>query len=239
MPAETLPQTDRFACDHFTTVPAAVIPELPADLADQSKMLIHRGRWVWNADLFVLDWQGQRVVLKDFASRSGFIRRFWGRYMAKREARFLARARGIDGIPHLLGRVGSCALLMTRLPGRELSTCTGNQLPPEYFERLTALIDALHQRGIAHGDLNRHNVMIDHEDRPGLVDFEAAVAREPSRGPLRRWAFRIQVRGDHYQLARMKAAFVPQSLTPPERSLAHRQRLGLKLMLVWRDHWRL
>lgn len=29
---------------------------------EKTRTLLHRGRWFWNADLFLVDWQGQRAA---------------------------------------------------------------------------------------------------------------------------------------------------------------------------------
>lgn len=174
-------------------------------------------------------------MLKDFSTRSWIIRTFWGPFVARREARFLERAQGIDRIPRFLGRVGPCALLMSLLPGQKVGDVAGDRLYTAYLEQLTDLVEALHQRGIARGDLSRFNVMIDNEGGPGLVDFETARANEENSGPLNRWAFQIQLLGDRYQMAQKKAVFAPHLLTLPERSLMRWPRPDLLLVLIWRD----
>lgn len=217
---------------------AANVPELPIDLLSQPRKLLHRRRCPWNADSFVLEWRGRRLVLKDFGSNSGILRQLWAAFVIRRESRFLAQADGIEGVPQPPRRIGACASLRPWLPGKPLGACAGESIEPEFFVRLSALLEALHQRGIAHGDLNRRNVLIDATGRPGLLDFECAVMSRPGSGLLLRWMFRIHAQADEYQLGRMKTVFAPQLLTSRERELTRRPSLVLRLALVWRDRWR-
>jgi serine/threonine protein kinase len=86
-----------------------------------------------------------------------------------------------------------------------------------YFDRLAVLVTALHQRGVAHGDLRRTNLMMDEQARPYLLDFASAIVTRPGGwGFPWRWAYRCCVRVDQSKLARLKAAYYPDRLTPAE-----------------------
>jgi predicted Ser/Thr protein kinase len=178
--------------------------------------LLQRGRSLAQADLYTLEWNGQSVVLKDVTARPLWMRWLWGRWTLGREARGMIAAEGLTGVPRVLARVGRDAILLEMIPGSTLAKPVSPP-PLEYFNRLTALVAALHQRGVAHGDLRRTNLMIDERGQPYLVDFASAIVTRPGvLGFIWRVAYRCCVQIDQSKLARLKAACYPNALTAAE-----------------------
>ena len=167
------------------------------------------------ADLFTLEWNGQTVVLKDVTARPLWMRLAWGRWTLRREATGMIAAEGLPGVPRVLARVGRDAILLEMIPGCTLAKT--DSPPVEYFDRLSALMEALHQRGVAHGDLRRTNLMIDEQGRPYVLDFASAVVmRSGVWGFIWRWVYRSCVRIDQSKVARLKASYYPDALTIAE-----------------------
>ncbi len=149
-----------------------------------------------------------------------WVRHFWAPILVGREFRTLRRLHGVEGVPRIYARVGPHALLMEHLQASRLPR--NNEEPPEplLFERLTVLIDQLHERGVGHGDLRRMNILMDDQSRPYLIDFETAVTAKPGFwGWFSRFGARRLTRIDQVGLARIKQDFYPDLLSDEEKAL--------------------
>lgn len=180
---------------------------------------LHRGRSIAQADLYETQWQGRRAVLKDFSARPWWVRRWWGRAIAAREVRALNALDGIAGVPQLYCVVSPCAFLMERLQADRLPRRRDGKPQPEFWGRLRALVDAMHARGAAHGDLRLKNVLIGPDGQPYLIDFATAILIRKSglTASISRFLFDRCVRIDRIKLARMRAYYDRESLTAEER----------------------
>ncbi len=52
-------------------------------------------------------------------------------------------------------------------------------LPPANWQQIGKVIRLFHQRGIWHADLNAHNILLDHEGKVFLIDFDRGSRRQP------------------------------------------------------------
>lgn len=200
----------------------APIPELPYDeIKTRVTECIHPARSIAQADIYALTWEGAEVLLKDFSGRPWWIRKLWAPLVLGREFRALRRLRGVNGIPELLGRAGPCAILIERLQARRLPRNKDeDKSPPEFFDRAADLLRELHERGIAHGDLRRLNILTDDRHRPYLIDFATSVTAKPGfGGSISRFFFRRIALIDRITLARIKSEFYPDRLTEQERQI--------------------
>ena len=156
------------------------------------------------ACVYAAEHEGRRVVCKD-ASRVSRLPgvRLFRRWTLRNEARALRACDGLPGIPRLLGawRTG---LVMSFLEGRLLTELRGTRVPGEVFDRLDALVAAVHARGIAIGDLHRRNILVDSAGAVGIIDFE--LAQPVGKGPRGALARRLQ-RLDRFAAARQRRAF--------------------------------
>lgn len=206
--------------------------DLPdADLPALRGELVHRGMSVAQADIYATNWQGQPAILKDFSTRPWLVRVIWSRRVAAREIDLLRRLDGLEWMPRLLATVGPEAFLMTRLPADRLPGRREPPPPPRFWSRARALIERMHARGIAHGDLRRKNLLIDKGYNPYLIDFATAIYRSAQVGPAlgtaeappgRGWsefAFRRCRRIDRVTFARIKASYGAQLSEDEQRWL--------------------
>lgn len=113
-----------------------------------------------------------------------------------READALQALAGVPGIPALIGRHRVWEhhfIAVEHLPGRTLQAwvaehhplvgaCPDEQTRYRYvrragriLDRVREIIDAVHAAGYVMGDLHPANILVDDEDRVGVVDFESAV----------------------------------------------------------------
>lgn len=146
----------------------------------------------------LIDRDGQRAVVKDFAARAPWLRATLGRWLVARELRAYRALAGHPDVPRLLGRAGPYGLAVEYRPGRRLSRQRANELPPDFVDRLDRAVRAMHARGVVHLDLrHRSNVLVAGDGAPVLIDFASAVCLRPGRWPdraLLRWLARIDER---------------------------------------------
>ncbi len=199
---------------------APIIPTIPfAEIKPRLSGLIHQGRSGAQADIHSLEWEGNPAVLKDFSARQFWIRWTWGRIIIAREYRALRRLWGVEGIPKIYARVGSYGIVMERLNAKRLPRNRETAPSLEYFDRAKALICALHEKGIGHGDIRRLNLLMDDAGKPYLIDFATAVQNKEG---IFGWPFRILFGRysfvDLHQLAKMKSNFYPDHMTEEEKA---------------------
>ncbi|MEB3371615.1 class III lanthionine synthetase LanKC [Saccharopolyspora mangrovi] len=142
------------------------------------------------------DGDGAEVVLKearplaglDSAGRDAIAR-------LEHEVRALRALDGVEGVPRVHEVVDVWEhrfAVLDRVPGRTLQAWSalhhplvGPQQEPEagrayaeravgVLERVGELLERIHERGVVFGDLHPANILVDDEDRVGLVDFESA-----------------------------------------------------------------
>jgi len=146
---------------------------------------LHRGRW-GNADVWRVSLRGEWVV-KDFRKFAAPLRWTWGVWLARREWLVLLKLNGLPGIPEQAFLMDRLALGERYVEGRPLRAVAAGQVPSPFFERLEAVVRAMHARGVAHLDLrNAGNILMDAAGEPVLLDFQSAVSTARLPGPLRR-----------------------------------------------------
>ena len=181
------------------------------------------------ADVFALTGKGAGWLLKDFSRRPWWFRAAVARGAVRREARALRSLREIAGVPRFGGLVDRDAMLIERLDADRLPHRRESSLTPAFFVRLECLVAKMHGRGWAHGDLRRKNILVDADLRPYLIDFATAWRASGRAGPLRRFLLRHWIVVDKTAVARIKASYLPDALTPEDREILDRQPVHLRL----------
>lgn len=149
-------------------------------LSAQAPHFLSRGRAA-NADVRLLELDGQRWVVKDFAACPWFIRNTLGRWMVGRELHALQHLDGIPGIPDGAQRIDAHAFAYHFIPGRPLAQTPASELSPDFFLAYEKLVQRMHERGLVHLDLrNSGNVLVSPDFQPILIDFQSYL-------PLPRW----------------------------------------------------
>lgn len=158
-------------------------PFTRGDIEKHPCQLLSRGRW-GNADLYFYRHQNTDWVIKDFSPCPPLVRESWGRFLVRREYRALDRLRGIRGVPADMFIMDAHALCYRYIPGCTLREIATELLAPEFFYRLEALVQQMHERHMVHLDLrNSRNVLMDENGRPALLDFQSCLCldRVPKR----------------------------------------------------------
>jgi len=155
-----------------------------------------------------------------------------GRLMADREVRHYRLLADLDSVPRLLGRVGRSAFAHAWVPGNDLLD-QKDRLPDDFFDRLEALVRALHARGMAYIDMNKpDNVLVGADGRPVLIDFQISWAPRRSWGPVDRLKRRLLAmfqEADLYHARKLKRLYRPDLMTPEELAAGQRRPWFLSL----------
>jgi RIO-like serine/threonine protein kinase len=126
--------------------------------------------------VLLVETDGGRVVVKDFAPRKPWVRRWLAPFLLAREERAYQRLEGVEAVPRLIGRVDRNALIIEYRPGVLLSRSLAGRLPAEFLADLERAIDEMHRRGVVHLDLrHRSNILAGEDGRPVVIDFASAL----------------------------------------------------------------
>jgi predicted Ser/Thr protein kinase len=168
---------------------------------------------------------GERAVLKDYAHSDPWFRRLVGPLSARREARALRLLDGVPGVPRLFRRIGRDAVLLEYVEGTSGRDLKKGAYAPEFFEKCYRLIDAIHARGVAHCDLrSTGNILLTPAGDPVFVDFVAHLRRNSWWNPVSGWAYRKLCEADYVAVARLKRSHAPELLTAAEQVALARDR---------------
>jgi len=152
-----------------------------------------------------------------------------GRLVTRKEVRHLQRCAGIDGVPHLLEHLRANMYVYEYIEGSSLGEKP--ELPSDFFEKLLAVLEQIHARGLVHFDLHKPgNILLGNDGRAHIIDFQLStyipdhllISKQLSSA-LRR---RLQAY-DIYHLYKHKRRLLPSELT--EAQLALSTRIGFLL----------
>lgn len=133
--------------------------------------LLHRGRNITKANIYECLYNGQRVILKDYKDRNFFIKATIGRWFISREFRIYKILNGISGIHQAIGQTDPFSLLLDYIDGKLLSERPREPLSPSVFASLKTIIQKIHQRDVACGDIHRRDILMTDSGDIFLLDF--------------------------------------------------------------------
>ncbi|HET9480904.1 MAG TPA: RIO1 family regulatory kinase/ATPase [Candidatus Polarisedimenticolia bacterium] len=186
-----------------------------ADLPGVFSGYIKKGAWN-KADVLLVTLTDGRFAVKDYASKAAPVR--WsGALQLAREARAYRRLEGLSGIPRFFGQIDRHAILLEYVGGIRLPKFHHRHGGvPRVAQRLKELMDAVHERGVIHGDLrSRDNLLVTAGGDLYLIDFSSAAVFDRSTWWGRRIFPRLR-RAENRALLKWKVALTPADLTPEE-----------------------
>ncbi|WP_192021287.1 hypothetical protein [Shewanella sp. WPAGA9] len=130
-------------------------------------------------------------------------RKYISRYNIEKES--LVRLQNINGVPNLI----DCddrnkTLVMSKISGKTPAYLTRDNLK-DLIELVNKMLDA----GVARHALPIRDIIVDNQNKLGLVDFE----RSTLRGSIIRLDWYVAKKVTHYHLYRLIAQFQPDLLT--------------------------
>ncbi len=192
-------------------------------LAGVPRRRLHVGRNLTKAVVDLVEIDGRPIVLKDVGPRPWPVRLLLGPWQLDREWRAYRALAGLRGTPALVARVDRQAIALEYVAGRSLASFRPGELKAEFFDGIERLLDDIHARGVAHGDLHRHDVLAGAGGEPHLVDFSTSLVASAGAGALRRYLFRQMCRADRRSAAKLRRRFLPGSgARVPERPALYR-----------------
>jgi serine/threonine protein kinase len=126
---------------------------------------------------------GDHKILIKSAAGAG-ITAWLNRWMLRREYRIYRRLHGISGIPRCYGFFLDRHLVLEHVDGRTMRQTTISDRDG-FFAEMFSIIESIHERGVAHGDLKRKdNILVTRDSRPCLIDFGVSIFRKPGFHPF-------------------------------------------------------
>jgi len=170
----------------------------------------------WKPDILLVQVNGQRAVVKDYARR-GWLYRFYGIWSTWREAYFYQKLAGLPGVPTCYGKLDRYALAIEYIPGKNASKYRPGELPSRFFNQIEVILDRIHERGVVLCDMrNDKNILVSEKFEPYLIDYCSAIEKKNNWNPIRRWLFSTFMQDDLLGLAKLKKNLAPELLSEQE-----------------------
>ncbi len=209
-------------------------PRMAEQLRDPGeRVLLRPAPSSFQTDVYAAEVDGRRYIIKDCSKRLWFLRFFVVRRILQHELRVMYRLRHVPGVPRVSGFLGADALVMEFIDGqgtlvshRETSS---DEFPPlSFFQQLELVVTAMHEKGVAHGDIRRRNILVT-DQGPCLIDFGTAVRRQGGLSRLRRRLFEFLRCIDQRKVLKLRALYYPDSLDEQELEELNRCSSWLRL----------
>jgi len=209
-------------------------------VVEESRIPVVQGH---QGDLHLGEIDGQRIFVK--AATGNLLSAFARRLMLKREYHAYLRLEGVPGVPHCFGFYDGRYLALAAIEGQTLRNAV-IQDRERFYGELFEVIEAMHARGVAHGDLmRRENILVDLHECPVLVDFGVATIYRHGFHPVNHALYRFF--SQHDLNAWLKHKYKRRwELVTPEDARYHRRLLiddlarGIKRTWLalrgWRKH---
>lgn len=169
--------------------------------------------------LWLLEEDGVRVVVKDYSTNGFLFRNTIGRFLVWRECKAYRRLQGLDGVPAFYGTLEGLALIVEALPGQNVEGLEHEtRLPEKFFQDLRALVEEIHQRGLAHCDLKRApNTLLGPDGKPYIVDWSAAILERECRFFPLSYIYRLFLQDDFNGIIKLQLRHRPWDVHPDEK----------------------
>ena len=177
-----------------------------------STRVVHRGKG-YQSSVYLVEIDGKKVAVKDFVKTPFFFHFVVAPWLVTREVKALSHLDGTPGVPRFYGRVDRYAFALEFIEGKPIADFLPGTLPTSVLPRVQQCINAIHQKGVAHGDLKRRsNVLVTSNEQVYLIDFAASLIRRPFN-PLMNRLQKAMAEIDDKSIYKMKKFAAPDSMT--------------------------
>ncbi len=200
--------------------------ELTREDLDEITVRVLREGLGTRPEVRLISLRGELAVSKDYGRGGTWFKRLLGFYLARREVAALQRADGIPNIPRVLALSNASSIVMSYVDGVQVTAAGDSDgFDDEFFEHLMTLIIRLHERGVAHGDLEKlDNIMVTPDGEPALVDFTSAIVSGAS--PIAALVLPEIMANDVRAVYKLKAQLAPDLLRPDEERVLRERGKG-------------
>ena len=183
-----------------------------ADLNSHTIRVIHQGKGL-QSSVYLVEVGGQRAAVKD-CSQTPAKFRFIAPWLIGREIKALRALDGTPGVPRFLGRIDRHAFAMEYVEGTPIAEFKPGTLSPQVLENVQKSIDAIHARGVSHGDLKRRsNLLVTPDEKVVLIDFAASLVGNRPLNVVANWLQKRMAEIDDKSLAKIKKFSAPDQMT--------------------------
>jgi len=181
----------------------------------------------WAATGFYENARGERAVLKMGRTEPfmGCPLEWTGKFLCQREVRFYQRLADLPSVPKMLGTVGTTGFIHEYARGEPLSR--ERPVPDGFFDKLMALMQEMHRRGIAYVDANKpQNILQGEDELPHLIDFQISwdgAELGIGRTFFGRWLLKRMRRADVYHVLKHKKRLRRDEMTEAEMQILSRK----------------
>jgi len=175
---------------------------------------LHKARKITKAEVYLVTRKDSKIVFKDFRKNHTLIRLTYGRYSLYREAKAYSRLEGIPGVPRCFGLDDREVLKLEYIKGQSLSSFKRGKVPESVFVQLKKIISAMHEKGVANGDIHRSNVLLTPDWDVYLVDYASSFFTDFAGKPG--FIFRAILYLDRFAFERMRAKYLCLKVPAPK-----------------------
>ena len=170
------------------------------------------------ADVLLIESRGDQAILKDYSGSNKGFRLFIAPLLVYREIRTLRILDEVQGVPGFIRKLSGQTFLIEFIPAQRVGVVKEGIDWVQFIQRVEALINALHDKGVVHGDLrNTTNILVTPQQRPVFVDFVSAVHCGHRFNVFSLILFKLCLPIDHGAVFKLKEKYAPQLITPAER----------------------
>ncbi len=165
-------------------------------------------------DVAVVSIDGVDCVVKDHAGCDRWFALWLGPLLARREVRALEQLAAVEGVPRVVRVLDRRAFAMSRLDAAPYRARRGDTETWRYFfTAMDTLVDAMHERGVAHCDLRSpDNTLVTPDGRPVVVDFVASYRRGARWNLWSQWMFSRLCEVDRSAIEKQMRTVCPELL---------------------------
>lgn len=168
--------------------------------------------------MLLIESRGEQAILKDYSGSNKGFRLFVAPLLVYREIRALRILDEVQGVPGFIRKLSGRTFLIEFIPAKRTGTVKEEIDWTQFIQRVEALINELHDKGVVHGDLrNTTNILMTPQQRPVFVDFVSAVHCGHRFNIFSLILFRLCLPIDHGAVFKLKEKYAPQLITPTER----------------------
>ena len=169
------------------------------------------------ADVLLIESHGDKAILKDYSGSNKGFRLFIAPLLVYREIRALRILDEVRGVPGFIRKLSRQTFLIEFIPAKRMCAVKEGINWVQFIPRVEALVNALHKKGVVHGDLrNVTNILVAPQQRPVFVDFVSAVHCGHRFNIFSLILFKLCLPIDHGAMFKLKKKYAPQLITPEE-----------------------